>query len=218
MTRTSSDRMLATLVIVVLLAGSHVSAQQERERKSEQREARKEARKELRTWFTTSVYPRLKQLHDAYDAQLSASDRSTLEQLRKEARQARLRLEDGLTKIIAAPRRERRDLADDVRDEYRDAMKSIIDRVRPVAKSSRTFLRDMMDKNEEQFDAWRKEAQRIMESHRGDDDRGGDRKRGKRGGHPLLGDGRMAALRFILWDGSLEQALNDDTGDQEGRR
>jgi hypothetical protein len=38
-------------------------------------------------------------------------------------------------------------------------------------------------------------------------------------GLPLLGgDGRKAALRFILWDGSLEQALNDEGDDRPDRR
>jgi hypothetical protein len=39
------------------------------------------------------------------------------------------------------------------------------------------------------------------------------------GGLALLGgDGRKAALRFILWDGTLEQAVNDDDGDRPDRR
>lgn len=214
----TTSPILRLFIITMLAFGAlttTASAQRERAGGKEARKARTELRNELRTWFTTSVFPTMKQWHDAYDAQLSASDRATLLQLRTEARQARVRLEEGLTKLISAPRDERRDLADDIREDYRDAMKGIIDRVTPIAKSSRTFLRDLFDKNETQLDAWRTESRKIVEAwHARHDDEGG-RPRKKMGGLSLLGgDGRKAALRFILWDGTLEQALNDDDGDR----
>jgi len=98
-------------------------------------------------------------------------------------------------------------------------MKTIIDRVTPIAKSSRTFLRDLFDKNETQLEAWRTDSRKIVEAWHARHDDEGDRPRKKMGGLPLLGgDGRKAALRFILWDGTLEQALNDDDGDRPDRR
>ena len=214
--------ILRVLIISMLALGAlttTASAQRERGRGKEARKARAELRNELRTWFTKSVYPTMKQWHDAYDAQLSASDRATLLQLRTESRQARERLEDGLTKLLTAPRGERRDIAEDIRDDYRSTMKSIIDRVTPIAKSSRTFLRDLFDKNETQLEAWRTDSRKIVEAWHARHDNEGDRPRKKIGGLPLLGgDGRKAALRFILWDGTLEQAVNDDDGDRPDRR
>lgn len=211
------------LFIVTMLAlgalSAPASAQRERGRGKEARKARTELRTELRTWFTKSVYPTMKQWHDAYDAQLSASDRAILQQLRTESRQARERLEDGLTKLLSAPRDERRDLAEDIRDDYRTTMKSIIDRVTPIAKSSRTFLRGLFDKNETQLESWRDESRKIVDAWHARHDDEGDRPRKPMGGLALLGgDGRKAALRFILWDGTLEQAVNDDDGDRPDRR
>lgn len=214
--------ILRMLIFTMLALGAFTamaSAQRERGRGKEARKARTELRTEIRTWFTKSVYPTMKQWHDAFDAQLSASDRATLQQLRTESHQARERLEDGLTTLLTAPRGERRDLAEDIRDDYRSTMKSIIDRVAPIAKSSRTFLRDLFDKNETQLETWREESRKIVDAWRARHDDEGDRPQRMMGGLTLLGgDGRKAALRFILWDGTLEQALNDDGGDRPERR
>ena len=219
MTTTPILRLLIISMLALGALTTTVSAQRERGRGKEARTARAELRTELRTWFTKSVYPTMKQWHDAYDAQLSASDRATLEQLRTESRQARERLEDGLTKLLTAPRGERRDLAEDIRDDYRTTMKSIIDRVTPIAKSSRTFLRGLFDKNETQLETWRDESRKIIDAWHARYDDEGDRPRKNMGGLALLGgDGRKGALRFILWDGTLEQAVNDDDGDRPDRR
>ena len=208
----SITRTIAIVVAVLMLVTTSSWAQRNRDRGNESRKARAELRNEMRTWFGKSVYPTLKQWHDAYDAQLSASDRATIQQLRSEARLARERLQEGLSKLVSAPRDERRDIADGIREDYRESMKSIIDRVTPIAKSSRTFLRDLFDKNEPQLDSWRDEARRMIDEWRTKNDVDDDRRRGDDMGNlPLLGgDGSRAALRFILWDGSLEQALDID--------
>lgn len=216
----SITRTIAIVVATLMLVATSSWAQRNRDRGNEPRKARAELRNEMRIWFGKSVYPTLKQWHVAFDAQLSASDRATLQELRTESRQARERLGDGLTKLLTAPRSERRALAEDIRDDYRSTMKSIIDRVRPIAKSSRAFLRDLFDKNETQLDAWRDEARRMIDEWRTKNDVDDDRRRGgDMVSLPMLGgDGRKAALRFILWDGTLEQALNDDGGDRPDRR
>lgn len=219
MTTTPILRLLIISMLALGALTTTASAQRERGRGKEARKARTELRTELRMWFTTSVYPTMKQWHDAYDAQLSASDRTTLQQLRTESHQARERLEAGFTKLLTAPRGERRDLAEDIRDDYRTTMKSIIDRVTPVAKSSRTFLRGLFDKNETQLETWRDESRKIVDAWHARHDDAGDRPRKNMGGLALLGgDGRKAALRFILWDGSLEQAINNDDVDRADRR
>jgi len=219
MNTTSAIRTIIVALLLLTAAATSATAQGDRERRKEARKARTELRASLRSWFTTSVYPTVKQWHDAFDAQLSASDRATLQQLRTESRQARERLQNGLEKLITAPRDERRDLAEDIRDEYRTSMKSIIDRVAPIAKSSRKFLRELFDSNEPQLEAWRSESRKMVDAWRSNHSDNGDRTGKPMNGLPLLGgDGRKAALRFILWDGSLEQALNDEGDDRPDRR
>lgn len=219
MTTTPILRLLIVSMLALGALTTTVSAQRERGRGKEARKARTELRTELRTWFTKSVYPSVKQWHDAYDAQLSASDRAVLQQLRTEARQARERLEDGLAKMITAPRSERRDLADEVRETYHTSMKSIFTRIRPLAKASRTYLRDLFDKNETQLETWRDEARRMVDAWQTKYNLEDGPKHGRIGGLPLIGgDGHKTAMRFILWDGTLEQALNDDDGDRPDRR
>lgn len=219
MTTTPILRLLIVSMLALGALTTTVSAQRERGRGKEARKARTELRTELRTWFTKSVYPSVKQWHDAYDAQLSASDRAVLQQLRTEARQARERLEDGLAKMITAPRSERRDLADEVRETYHTSMKSIFTRIRPLAKASRTYLRDLFDKNETQLETWRDEARRMVDAWQTKYNLEDGPKHGRIGGLPLIGgDGHKTAMRFILWDGTLEQALNDDDEDRPDRR
>lgn len=219
MTTTPILRLLIVSMLALGALTTTVSAQRERGRGKEARKARTELRTELRTWFTKSVYPSVKQWHDAYDAQLSASDRAVLQQLRTEARQARERLEDGLAKMITAPRSERRDLTDEVRETYHTSMKSIFTRIRPLAKASRTYLRDLFDKNETQLETWRDEARRMVDAWQTKYNLEDGPKHGRIGGLPLIGgDGHKTAMRFILWDGTLEQALNDDDEDRPDRR
>ena len=219
MNTTSAIRTIIVALILLTAAATSVTAQGDRERGKEARKARTELRASLRSWFTTSVYPIVKQWHDAFDAQLSASDRAALQQLRTESRQARERLQNGLEKLITASRDERRDLADDVRDDFHTSMKSIFDRVRPIAKASRSFLRDLLDKNETQLENWRDAERKIVDSWRDKYEMDDDHRRGKMGGLPLIGgDGHRAAMRFMLWDGTLDEALNDEGDDRPDRR
>jgi len=157
----------------------------------------KQVKQEIRGWFESSVYPSLKKWHDEYDASLSAEDLSTLKQLRSEAKSIKQNMHS---------------LSNSDRDELKDNMRALLDRVRPIAKRSREVLRRIFDANEDQIEQWREELREKLEGMQGDGEH-------KFGG-PMAGMFDMdkrAALRFILWDGTLPPARGQSDKDSPSR-
>lgn len=198
------------ILLVAAVATSMVTAQPrgDRQRNGKGQGQHQELREQMRSWFETSVLPTLRTWHNEYDASLSADDLATLKKLRAEAKQLKsttqqsmLALRDqGLTKD------ERREQAKALRERTHDEMMKIIEQVKPIAQRSKTFLRDLFDRNEEKIDAWREQAREMIDDYceQHDIDQGFGRHGGPgmMGGMGLLDGGRRAALRFILWDGS----------------
>lgn len=199
---------ILTLVAVIALTGN-ATAQDKSNNKGARREALQELRADMRAWFEREVYPTAKMWHEQYDASLSPEDLRTLQGLRAEAK----RLKEAVTADLKnmrgsferGDRSELREKMGDLRDKHRDAVEQLLERLKPIAKRSRTKLRELFDANEDKIEAWRAQARDIVGDWRDDHD-----ELGLKGGHrqlPLIGaDGRKAAVRFILWDGSMPPA------------
>jgi F0F1-type ATP synthase membrane subunit b/b' len=164
----------------------------------------------MHAWFEREVYPTAKVWHDQYDASLSREDLSELTRLRAEAKRIRESVITDIKNIASnADRESRSEMKEQVRnlrEKYRGELQDLIDRVKPIAKRSRTMLRQLFDENEDKNEAWRDKARQIVGDWRDEHDDIGFRGEFGKGGMklPLIaGDGRKAALRFILWDGTM---------------
>lgn len=186
----------ATLLLLVGLI-MPLTAQQP---SPEQKAAGKELRTSMRSWFQTSVYPTLSSWKRAYDASLSAEDLATLNALRAEA--TRLK---GTMKGAS-------------KDERHAAMKSIAERAKPIAQRSKDALVSTFTNGKQQIDTWRTEGKAIVDQwqanypnakgHMGMHHMKGMLSGGDGGEHKM----KRAALRFMLWDGSLP---NDDKSEMQ---
>lgn len=208
-------KTICILAAGLIVVGSlPVAAQRNDASRAERREAALDLRNDLRTWFEKDVYPSLKTWHDEYDASLSAEDRATLTTLRAEAKKLRAEMMAEMASMKGAARggdrNGMRERMEEMRDEHRDAMENIIDRVKPIAKRSKDKLRAIFDANEDRIEEWRNEARAIVKAWRSEHPEMSGKGRGHRGpmggpdGLPIIGeDGKRAALRFILWDGTM---------------
>ncbi|CAN5535305.1 hypothetical protein BH10BAC6_BH10BAC6_01940 [soil metagenome] len=184
MTRTMQFATVLLLVGFVM----PLSAQQP---SAEQKAAGKELRTSMRSWFQTSVYPTLTSWKRTYDASLSAEDLTTLNALRVEA--ARLK---GTMKSAS-------------KDERHAAMKSIVERAKPIAKRSKDALTSTFTNGKQQIDTWRSEGKAIVDqwhakypdakAHMGMHHMKGILQDGDGSEHKM----KRAAIRFMLWDGTL---------------
>ncbi len=180
----------------IILISALVLPLQAQQPSADRKAAGKELRTSMRTWFTTSVYPTLSTWKRTYDASLSPADLSTLNALRAEA--ARLR-----STMKQASKEERH-----------AAMRSLIERVKPIAKNSKESLTSIFTNGKQQIDTWRAEAKSIVDqwkaAHPDAQAHGGmHHMKGLFGGD----DGtkmKRATLRFMLWDGSIP---GDDTAE-----
>lgn len=180
------SRLVAALCIVAigattLLAQSHRDGGNRKHNRpdGEQRSP------ELRTWFETSVYPQLLAWHNEYDASLSAEDRTALNALRVKA--AALRQQRGNHKS----------------QEGQAAKHELMAELKPIMERSAATLKALFERNEAVIEQWRAEAKAIVQSQHGEH----SRKEGK-GRHGFIdgllnGNGRRAAVRFVLWNGEL---------------
>ncbi len=222
--------LLAAIGLFIVLAAQPNQAQ-DKPTKAERRAAALDLRSDMRTWFEADVYPSLKKWHQEYDASLSSEDLATLTKYRAEAKQ----LKDAMRKDMMAlkgtmkkgDRDEMHEKMEALREKHHDAMENIIDGVKPIIKRSKDKLRSIFDTNEDQIEAWRDKAREIMKSwsneHQGMG-RGGKKGHGPQGmGLPLMGqDGKHAALKFVLWDGTMppiedEMLGNDPFNGQPGQ-
>lgn len=138
-------------------------------------------RQELRAWFERSVATELRTWQREYDATLSAADLATVQRLRTRATQIRTTLKG---------------------EARRDAMRDLLQELRPVMKASTSTLLELYERHEDRIDGWRTEAHDIVRAwrERHPDQRGAHKRRP----HALpFGDGKRGAIRFVLWDGQL---------------
>lgn len=201
------------VIIVALVCVQAGVAQDKSSKRAERRAAMTELRSDMRAWFEREVYPTAKMWHEQYDASLSAEDLKTLQGLRQEAKRLKETVISDLKNMRSTfergDRSELREKMDDLRDKHRDAVEDLLERLKPIAKRSRTKLRQLFDDNEDKIETWRKQARDIVGDWREEHDDLNFKGMFGRGHHQLpflSGDGRKAAVRFILWDGTMPPA------------
>jgi len=189
------------------------TAQDKATRKAARIEAFQELRGDLRSWFEQDVYPTAKIWHEQYDASLTSQDLADLQRLRAEAKRLREAVKADLKSLRitaeSGSRSSMREELQDVREKYKDDVENLLERLKPIAKRSRTILRKLFDDNEDRIESWRSTARDIVGDWREEHDDLSMKGMFGRGDHqlPLLaGDGRKAAVRFILWDGTMPPA------------
>jgi len=189
------------------------TAQDKATRKAARIEAFQELRGDLRSWFEQDVYPTAKIWHEQYDASLTSQDLADLQRLRAEAKRLREAVKADLKSLRitaeSGSRSSMREELQDVREKYKDDVENLLERLKPIAKRSRTILRKLFDDNEDKIESWRSTARDIVGDWREEHDDLSMKGMFGRGDHqlPLLaGDGRKAAVRFILWDGTMPPA------------
>ena len=189
------------------------TAQDKATRKAARIEAFQELRGDLRSWFEQDVYPTAKIWHEQYDASLTSQDLADLQRLRAEAKRLREAVKADLkslrTTAESGSRSSMREKLQNVREKYKDDVASLLERLKPIAKRSRATLRKLFDDNEDKIESWRSTARDIVGDWREEHDDLSMKGMFGRGDHqlPLLaGDGRKAAVRFILWDGTMPPA------------
>lgn len=181
--------LLATLAYLLLSGTSPVSAQPAD--KAQRREDVRELRTEMRAWFQRSVQPTLLEWKREYDASLSVEDLATLNGLRAEAKAHRAK---HLKRHADA-----------------NGSKAFFERLKPIAERSKDKLRSIFENGKDRIEAWKSEAKGIFENWR---ESHPDARPGfgpHMGVGPLAmgrGDtvahmGRHAAIRFMLWDGTM---------------
>lgn len=201
--------MTRPLIIVLSLLVLALPAQSQDQRAKRQ-EAVKELRTDLRAWYMRDVLPTVSRLHSEYDASLTREDLATLTRLRADAKRLRNDVRKDMQSLKSdferGGRAELRNRIKDLREKHRDAYMRIVEQVKPIAKRSRTKLREIFDANEDQIEQWRAQAKKIVGDWKDDHDDLG-MKNGDDARFPMLGnDPRRAALRFILWDGTVEES------------
>ncbi|MFM8771829.1 MAG: hypothetical protein ACKOE4_07405 [Candidatus Kapaibacterium sp.] len=201
--------MTRPLIIVLSLLVLALPAQSQDQRAKRQ-EAVKELRTDLRAWYMRDVLPTVSRLHSDYDASLTREDLATLTRLRADAKRLRNDVRKDMQSLKSdferGGRAELRNRIKDLREKHRDAYMRIVEQVKPIAKRSRTKLREIFDANEDQIEQWRAQAKKIVGDWKDDHDDLG-MKNGDSARYPMLGnDPRRATLRFILWDGTVEES------------
>jgi len=188
-----------SLIVLALPARSQ-------DQRAKRQDAVKDLRTDLRAWYMSDVLPTVSRLHTEYDASLSREDMATLTRLRADAKRLRNDVRKDMQSLKSdferGGRAELRNRIKDLREKHRDEYMRIVEQVKPIAKRSRTKLREIFDANEDKIEQWRLEAKKIVGDWKDEHD---DLDMGKRDNSrfPLLGgDPRRSTLRFILWDGT----------------
>ncbi len=197
--------LLIALALVALALPAHSQDQ-----RAKRREAMQDLRTDLRSWYTRDVLPTVSRLHAEYDASLSREDLITLNRLRADAKQLRKAVRKDMQSLKGdferGGRAELRNRIKDLREKHREEYKRIVEQVKPIAKRSRTKLREIFDANEDKIEQWRAEARKIVGDWKEEHDDLGLNDRGAGYLQMLSSDPRRSTLRFILWDGTVEDA------------
>lgn len=175
-----------------------------------------------RDWTQTNVFPTLLEWKKQIDAQLEPADLATLNELRAKASALRQRGKELFANVRAAKKSgdkealqqhkeqmralhsERRDLAGQVRPlikKYKEQLKTLHEQARPT----RTSWREARNK---QWDNWFAEASKLVQTDADREfmdklERGHDHKKHEGKGH---GKKFRMAVRFLLWDGVMENS------------
>jgi F0F1-type ATP synthase membrane subunit b/b' len=154
----------------------------------------------------SDVLPTVSRLHSEYDASLTREDLATLTRLRAEAKRLRNDVRKDMQSLKSdferGGRAELRNRIKDLREKHRDEYKRIVDQVKPIAKRSRTKLREIFDANEDKIEQWRAQAKKIVGDWKDEHDELDLNGRNNSRFPMLGGDPRRSTLRFILWDGT----------------
>jgi len=197
--------LLIALALVALALPAHSQDQ-----RAKRQDAVKELRTDLRAWYMRDVLPTVSRLHAEYDASLSREDLITLNRLRADAKQLRKAVRKDMQSLKGdferGGRAELRNRIKDLREKHREEYKRIVEQVKPIAKRSRTKLREIFDANEDKIEQWRAEARKIVGDWKEDHDDLGLNNRGAGHLQMLSSDPRRSTLRFILWDGTMEES------------
>lgn len=206
--------MKTTMVMALVLLLGIGQANAKAGRPDKDRAANKEAFNELRTsmhsWLEKSVFPTLSEWKRTYDASLSSQDLTELNKLRAEAKASRENMGKEMRSAMTKNHEdhsERHDAIKGMREQHRESMESIMERLKPIADHSKDKLRSIFDSGEPKIEAWKNEAQALMKAWH---DKYPDLKSGRLDHHrmkglPLgIGDGgKRSATRFMLWDGTI---------------
>lgn len=184
------------------------------------KEKRDQARKEMKSMFAEfakkEILPSMRQWKSSLDNAMSPEDLSSLNGLRKKAKLMR-----ESTKTIAdGMRRAWKDEDYEALKKYREQLDNAKDdRVRlaldckPLAKKYRDILEKIGDDAKSKAPQWREKGKELVRQwmNKYDIKADGNILEGmkKRFGFLGDGDGKKAALRFMLWDGS-EDFINED--------
>lgn len=197
--------LLIALALVALALPAHSQDQ-----RAKRQDAVKELRTDLRSWYMRDVLPTVSRLHSEYDASLTREDLATLTRLRADAKRLRNDVRKDMQSLKGdferGGRAELRNRIKDLREKHRDEYKRIVEQVKPIAKRSRTKLREIFDAHEDQIEQWRAQARKIVGDWKEEHDDLGLNDRGMGHLQMLSSDPRRSTLRFILWDGTVEES------------
>jgi hypothetical protein len=193
--------LIIALSLIALALPAHTQDQ-----RPKRQEAVKELRTDLRAWYMSDVLPTVSRLHSEYDASLTREDLATLTRLRAEAKRLRNDVRKDMQSLKSdferGGRAELRNRIKDLREKHRDEYMRIVEQVKPIAKRSRTKLREIFDANEDKIEQWRLEAKKIVGDWKDEHDEL-DLNGRNHARFPMLGgDPRRSTLRFSLGDGT----------------
>ncbi len=199
--------LLLTALVYLLLSGTPQSMAQPADR-TQRREDVKELRTEMRAWFERSVQPTLLEWKRDYDASLSAEDLAALNALRQEATAHRkLKKHDRVSKDVRQSDKDVRHGDKDVH--HGDARKAFFERLKPIAERSKEKLRSIFENGKDRIEVWHDEAMHIFDNWQESHPNAGREFDPQMGSHPMpIGPGhghmgKRAAIRFMLWDGTV---------------
>jgi|APEBP8051072266_1049373.scaffolds.fasta_scaffold03198_4 hypothetical protein len=184
------------------------------------KEKREQARKEMKSMFAEfakkEILPSMRQWKSNLDAAMSSEDLATLNTLRKKAKQMR----ESTQTTANAMRRAWKDEDYEALKKYREQLDNAKDdRIRlaldckPLAKKYSAVLEKIGEDAKSKAPQWREKGKELVRQwmEKYDIKADGNILDGmkKRFGFLGQGDGKKAALRFMLWDGS-EDFINED--------
>jgi len=184
------------------------------------KDKREQARREMKATFAEfakkEILPSMRQWKSTLDGAMSPEDLSTLNTLRKKAKQMR----ESAKGIAEGMRKAWKDEDYEALKKYREQMDNAKDErirlaldIKPLAKKYRSTLEKIGEDAKSKAPQWREKGKELLRQwmDKYDIKAEGTLLDGmkKRFGFLGDGDGKKAALRFMLWDGS-DDFINED--------